>query len=177
MGLVKVIGCIGVSACLAPTPAITQEQTPEARLTAMGITLPQPSAPIANYVNAVRTGNLVFTSGHGPCGALSPEQKGKVGGTLTVEQGAAAARATGICLLATLKGELGSLSRVKRIVKVLGMVNSAPAFTEQPRVMNGFSDLMVAVFGERGRHARSAVGMAALPGDMAVEIEMIVEVE
>ena len=87
------------------------------------------------------------------------------------------ARATGICLLATLKAELGTLSRVRRIVKVLGMVNSAPTFTEHPKVMNGFSDLMVAVFGERGKHARSSVGVAALPGDMAVEIEMIVEVE
>jgi enamine deaminase RidA (YjgF/YER057c/UK114 family) len=158
-------------------PAAAQDQTPEAKLAGLGIELPAPEAPIANYVKAVRVGNLVFTSGHGPCGTLPPGQKGKVGGTLTVEQGAATARATGICLLATLKGELGSLSRVKRIVKVLGMVNSAPDFTAQPRVMNGFSDLMVAVFGERGRHARSAVGMASLPGDMAVEIEMIVEVE
>ena len=154
-----------------------QEQTPEARLAALGITLPAVDKPIANYVKSVRTGNLVFTSGHGPCGQLQPAQKGKVGSDLTIEQGAAAARATGICLLATLKAELGSLSRVKRIVKVLGMVNASPAFADQPKVMNGFSDLMVAVFGDRGRHARSAVGMASLPGDMAVEIEMVVEVE
>lgn len=163
--------------CVAATTAAAQDQTPEAKLTAMGITLPTPDRPIANYVKAVRSGNLVFTAGHGPCGALRPDQKGKVGGALTIEQGAAAARETGICLLATLKAELGSLSRIRRIVKVLGMVNSAPSFTDQPRVMNGFSDLMVAVLGDRGRHARSAVGMASLPGDMAVEIEMIVEVE
>ena len=157
--------------------ARAQEQTPEARLAALGITLPAVDKPIANYVKSVRAGNLVFTSGHGPCGQLLPDQKGKVGTDLTIEQGAAAARATGICLLATLKAELGSLSRVKRIVKVLGMVNASPAFADQPKVMNGFSDLMVAVFGDRGRHARSAVGMASLPGDMAVEIEMVVEVE
>ena len=154
-----------------------QDPTPEAKLAALGITLPSVDRPIANYVKAVRTGNLVYTSGHGPCGQLQADQKGRVGTDLTIEQGAAAARATGICLLATLKAELGSLSRVKRIVKVLGMVNASPAFADQPKVMNGFSDLMVAVFGDRGRHARSAVGMASLPGDMAVEIEMVVEVE
>ena len=154
-----------------------QEQTPEARLAALGITLPAVDKPVANYVKAVRTGNLVYTSGHGPCGPLQPDQKGRVGSDLTIEQGAAAARATGICLLATLKSELGSLSRVKRIVKVLGMVNAGPGFADQPKVMNGFSNLMVAVFGDRGRHARSAVGMASLPSDMAVEIEMVVEVE
>jgi enamine deaminase RidA (YjgF/YER057c/UK114 family) len=165
-----VLACLGLARAAGA-------QSPEDKLKALGITLPTPDSPVANYVKAVRTGNLVFTAGHGPCGVLAPDQKGKVGGTLTVEQGAATARATGICLLATLKAELGSLSRVKRIVKVLGMVNSAPAFTDHPKVMNGFSDLMVEVFGERGRHARSSVGMAALPGDMAVEIEMVVEVE
>jgi enamine deaminase RidA (YjgF/YER057c/UK114 family) len=164
------------ASCAAATTVAAQE-TPEAKLAAMGITLPTPDKPIANYVKAVRSGNLVFTAGHGPCGALRPDQKGKVGAALTIEQGAAAARETGICLLATLKAELGSLARIRRIVKVLGMVNSAPSFTDQPRVMNGFSDLMVAVLGDRGRHARSAVGMVSLPGDMAVEIEMIVEVE
>jgi enamine deaminase RidA (YjgF/YER057c/UK114 family) len=165
-----------VLACLGAA-AVAEAQTPEDKLKALGITLPAPSKPIANYVKAVRAGNLVFTSGHGPCNELTPDQKGKVGATLTIEQGAATARATGICLLATLKAELGDLSRVRRIVKVLGMVNSAPSFTDQPKVMNGFSDLMVEVFGERGRHARSAVGMVSLPGDLAVEIEMVVEVE
>ena len=165
-----VLVCLGAAAAAGA-------QTPEDKLKALGITLPTPAKPIANYVKAVRTGNLVFTSGHGPCNTLTPDQMGKVGATLTIEQGAATARATGICLLATLKAELGDLARVKRIVKVLGMVSSAPGFTDQPKVMNGFSDLMVEVFGERGRHARSAVGMASLPGDLAVEIEMVVEVE
>lgn len=169
-------GAIAAS-MLAAAPALGQEQTPEQKLAALGLTLPRPSQPIANYVTVVRSGNLLFTSGHGPCGVLTPEQKGKVGATLSIEQGAQTARATGLCLLATLKAELGTLSRVRRIVKVLGMVNSAPAFTEHPKVMNGFSDLMVAVFGDKGRHARSAVGVAALPNDLAVEIEMIVEVE
>ena len=170
------LGLVGLLVASAPD-AGAQEQTPEAKLAALGITLPAVDKPIANYVKVVRVGNLLYTSGHGPCGQLQPDQKGKVGSDLTIEQGAAAARATGVCLLATLKAELGSLSRVKRIVKVLGMVNATPAFADQPKVMNGFSDLMVAVFGDRGRHARSAVGMASLPGDMAVEIEMVVEVE
>lgn len=164
-------------ALASAVPVGAQPQTPEQKLAALGITLPAVDAPVANYVKAVRSGSLLFTAGHGPCGTLTKDQIGKVGGTLSVEQGAAAARATGVCLLATLKTELGTLSRVRRIVKVLGMVNSAPGFTEHPKVMNGFSDLMVAVFGERGKHARSSVGVAALPGDMAVEIEMIVEVD
>ncbi len=175
-----ILRTLGAATCLLLAPALASGQAatdPEAKLAAMGITLPTPAAPIANYVRAVRVGNLVFTSGHGPCGTLQPDQKGKLGASLTVEQGAKVARDTGICLLATLKSELGSLSRVKRIVKVLGMVNATPTFGDQPKVMNGFSDLMVAVFGERGRHARSAVGMGSLPGDLAVEIEMVVEVE
>jgi enamine deaminase RidA (YjgF/YER057c/UK114 family) len=167
---------LGLALTMA-VPVAAQEQTPEQKLAALGITLPAVDAPVANYVKAVRSGPLLFTAGHGPCGTLTKDQIGKVGGTLSVEQGAAAARATGVCLLATLKAELGTLSRVRRIVKVLGMVNSAPGFTEHPRVMNGFSDLMVGVFGDRGKHARSSVGVAALPGDMAVEIEMIVEVD
>lgn len=171
------LGLGGLLSVLAVSVATAQEPTPEARLAALGITLPVVDKPIANYVKSVRVGSLLYTSGHGPCGPLQPDQKGQVGTTLTIEQGAATARATGICLLATLKAELGSLSRVKRIVKVLGMVNAGPGFGDQPKVMNGFSDLMVAVFGDRGRHARSAVGMASLPGDMAVEIEMVVEVE
>ena len=156
--------------------AQTAAPNPEAKLKALGITLPAVDSPVANYVKAVRVGNLLFLSGHGPCGTLTPDQTGKVGKDLTVEQGAAAARATGICLLATLKSELGDLSKVRRIVKVLGMVNGAETFGEQPKVMNGFSDLMVEVFGDRGRHARSSVGMGSLPGNMAIEIEMIVEV-
>lgn len=150
---------------------------PHARLYDLGIELPTPSPPVANYVRTVRTGNLVFTSGHGPVNADGNLVKGKLGKDLTVEQGYEAARLTAIALLASLQQEIGDLSRVRRVVKVLGMVNSDPAFTDQSKVINGFSDLLVEVFGERGRHARAAVGMASLPMGMAVEIEMIVEVE
>lgn len=139
------------------------------------ITLPPPATPVANYVPAVRVGNLLFFSGSGP-GQSTP--RGKVGKDLSIEQGYQAARATGLNILATARATLGSLDRVKRIVKVLGMVNSAPGFTDQPKVINGFSDLMVEVFGEAmGKHARSAVGMAELPFNIPVEIEVILEVE
>ena len=150
---------------------------PEARLRELAITLPTPDAPIANYVKAVRTGNLVFLAGHGPCGPRDERTLGKVGRERTLEDGYYAARQVGICLLASLKAEIGDLKQVVRIVKVLGMVNSVDTFSDHPRVVNGFSDLMVAVFGERGRHARSAVGMASLPLNLTVEIEMVVEVE
>ena len=152
-------------------------QTPEQNLKSLGITLPKQSSPIANYVNYVRTGNLVYFSGTGPSLEEQGYIKGKLGKDLTIEQGQEAARITGINLIAKLKSAIGDLNKVKRIVKVLGMVNSTENFTDQPKVINGFSDLMVAVFGEKGKHARSAVGMAALPMNMAVEIEMIVEVE
>lgn len=160
-------------------PAVAQTPDPEARLRELGISLPAVSAPVANYVRAVRTGNLVFLAGHGPCGDLNarPEYTGKVGRTRTIEDGYVAARATGICLLASLKDAIGDLGKVRRFVKVLGMVNAVDDFTQQPEVINGFSDLMVQVFGDRGRHARSAVGMASLPRNITVEIEMIVEVE
>ncbi len=168
-------------AAQTPPPAAPAGEAPavdpDARLRELGIELPDVAPPVANYVKAVRVGNLLFLSGHGPCGELTPDQIGKVGADLTIEQGAAAARATGICMLATLKSELGQLSRVRRVVKVLGLVNGAPTFGDQPRVMNGFSDLMVEVFGDRGRHARTSVGAGSLPNNMAVEIEMIVEVE
>ena len=150
---------------------------PEARLEALGLELPELSAPVANYVRAVSTGDLVFLAGHGPARPEGGYVTGKVGADLTVEEGQAAARLTGLALLASLRAEIGSLDRVTRIVKVLGMVNSDPAFTDQHLVMNGFSDLMVEIFGDRGKHARSAVGMASLPIGLAVEIEMIVEVE
>ena len=155
----------------------SQAQSPEENLKALGITLPKQSAPIANYVGYVRTGNLIYLSGSGPDNAFKGISKGKLGKDVTIEQGAEAARHVGINLIANLKSAIGDLNKVKRIVKVLGMVNSTEDFTDQPKVMNGFSDLMVAVFGEKGKHARSAVGMAALPMNMAVEIEMIVEVE
>ena len=149
----------------------------EANLRQLGIELPTASQPVANYVNAVRTGNLIFLAGKGPGKPDGTYITGKVGQDLTIEQGYEAARLVGINQLAALKAEIGDLNRVKRIVKVLGMVNCSPEFTEQPRVVNGFSDLMVAVFGERGKHARSAVGMVSLPLNIAVEVEMIVEIE
>lgn len=150
---------------------------PEAALTELGIELKTPSSPVANYVNAVRTGNLIFLSGKGPSKPEGGYITGKVGEDLTVEEAYAAARLVGVNQLSVLKAELGNLNRVKRIVKVLGMVNAAPDFGNQPEVINGFSDLMVAVFGDRGKHARSAVGMGSLPRNIAVEIEVIVEVE
>jgi enamine deaminase RidA (YjgF/YER057c/UK114 family) len=147
------------------------------KLKELNIELFTPGKPIANYVKAVRTGNLLFVAGHGPTKADGSNTIGKVGKDLTTEQGYEAARQTAISLLSTLKSELGDLNKVKRIVKVLGMVNCTETFTDQPKVINGFSDTMVAVFGERGKHARSAVGMYALPLGMAVEVEIIVEVE
>lgn len=150
----------------------------ESRLEHLGISLPAEPVPIANYVPGVRTGNLVYLSGLGP--ASRPDgttPSGKVGRDLTTEGGYEAARLTGINILARMKGELGDLDRVRRVVKLLGMVNSAPDFNQQPAVVNGCSDLLVEVFGDRGRHARSAVGMVSLPNDIPVEIEVIIEVE
>jgi enamine deaminase RidA (YjgF/YER057c/UK114 family) len=155
----------------------SQAQSPEENLKTLGITLPKQSSPIANYVTFVRTGNLIYFSGTGPSEEGQGYIKGKLGKDLTIDQGKEAARITGINMIANLKNAIGDLNKVKRIVKVLGMVNSTEDFTDQPKVMNGFSDLMVAVFGEKGKHARSAVGMVALPMNMAVEVEMIVEVE
>jgi len=150
-----------------------------ARLKEGNITLPQPATPLANYVGAVRVGNLMFVSGHGPLRVDGkPSARGKVGRELTVEQGYQVAREVGLALLATIRASVGSLDRIKRVVKVLGMVNSAEGFGDQPRVVNGFSDLMVEVFGDAiGKHARSAVGMAELPMGIPVEIEMVLEVE
>jgi len=150
----------------------------EARLKELNITLPPPGTPVANYVGAVRVGALLFVSGHGPLRAEGkPTARGKLGRELSVEQGYKVAREVGLNLLATTRASLGSLDRVKRVVKVLGMVNSAEGFNEQPKVINGFSDLMVEVFGDAGKHARSAVGMAELPMGIPVEIEMILEVD
>jgi enamine deaminase RidA (YjgF/YER057c/UK114 family) len=150
---------------------------PEARIKELGIQLIKPTPPIANYVKAVRVGNLVYLSGHGPDKPEGGVVTGKVGSDLTLEQGRDAARLAGISLLSTLKAEIGDLNKVKRIVKVMGMVNSVPTFDKHPAVINGFSDLMVEVFGENGKHARSAVGMSSLPNNIAVEIEMIVELK
>jgi enamine deaminase RidA (YjgF/YER057c/UK114 family) len=159
------------------TISIAQKIDYDKKLKELGIELITPTSPVANYVKAVRTGNLLYLSGDGPMGADGKYITGKLGADLTIEQGYAAARQTGISILSTLKAELGDLNKVKRVVKVLGMVNSANTFTDQPKVINGFSDLMVAVFGEKGKHARSAVGMVSLPSNIAVEIEIIVEVE
>jgi enamine deaminase RidA (YjgF/YER057c/UK114 family) len=158
-------------------PAPAQSPTAaEARLKEKNIVLPAASAPVANYVGAVQVGNLLFVSGHTPGPQWEP--KGKVGKDLTVEQGYQAARQTGLNLLATVRASLGSLDRVKRVVKTLGMVNSADGFGDQPKVVNGFSDLMVEVFGDpNGKHARSAVGMAGLPFNAPVEVEVILEVD
>ena len=148
----------------------------DARLLELGITLNEPSKPVGNYVNSVRTGNLIYMAGLGPLGP-NGYIIGKLGQNLSIAEGYDAARYTAISQLTALKAEIGDLNKVKRIVKVFGMVNSTPTFTQQPAVINGFSDLMVAVFGDRGRHARAAVGMVALPMNICVEIEMIVEVE
>jgi enamine deaminase RidA (YjgF/YER057c/UK114 family) len=162
----------------AAAPLAAQAFDPEARLKELGITLPTPDKPVANYVKAVRTGNLVFLAGHGPCGDFNrPEIQGRVPSQKSIEQGYEIARLTAICLLASLKEEVGDLRKVRRVVKVLGMVLSDQGFELQPRVINGASDLFVKVFGERGKHARSAVGMFALPFNITVEIEMIVEVD
>jgi enamine deaminase RidA (YjgF/YER057c/UK114 family) len=161
----------------AAEPAQETTIDPEKRLKELGIVLPTLPAPTANFVRAVRSGNLVFLSGHGPRKADGSYITGKVDREVSIEQGREAARLTGINLLASLKAEIGDLNQVKRVVKVLGMVNAGEAFTEHPKVMNGFSDFIVSIFGESGKHARSAVGMASLPNGMAVEIEMIVEIK
>ncbi len=161
--------------CLASSPV--RAGTPEANLASLGIELPEVSPSIANYVGAVRVDNLVFLSGHLPRLGDGAVITGKLGDDLSVEAGMEAAHLSAIALLATLKHELGDLSRVKRIVKVFGMVNATPDFSKHSNVINGCSDLLVEVFGEKGRHARAAAGFSSLPLNAAVEIEMIVEVE
>jgi enamine deaminase RidA (YjgF/YER057c/UK114 family) len=185
ISILLLISFLGLMTC-QPSPekaetakAQTAETTNtiEAKLTELGITLPEVSPPIANYVNAVTTGKLVFLAGKGPKKADGTYITGKVGRDLSIEEGYAAARIAGITQLAALKAEIGNLDRVNRIVKVLGMVNATEDFANQPEVINGFSDLMVEVFGEKGKHARAAVGMGSLPRNIAVEIEMIVELK
>lgn len=153
--------------------------SPEAKLAALGITLPTPPKPMAKYKPTVLIGNVLYVSGHGPAkDGDQPMMLGKVGSKLTLEQGAHSARLVGINILATVKNSLGSLDRVVRLVKSLGMVNSAPDFLDHPKVINGYSELMAEVFGDdAGVGARSAVGMGALPGDIPVEIEAIFEVK
>ncbi|MEM7367545.1 MAG: RidA family protein [Bacteroidota bacterium] len=186
----RYLSCICLSLCFLACQSPGQEATSstseaplydydvEERIKELGITLPEAGSPVANYVNAVTTSsNLLFLAGKGPKQADGTYITGKVGADLTVEQGQEAARLTAIQQLAVLKAELGDLNRVKRIVKVVGMVNAVPDFTDQPEVVNGFSNLMVEVFGERGKHARAAVGMGSLPRGIAVEIDVVVEVE
>jgi enamine deaminase RidA (YjgF/YER057c/UK114 family) len=148
----------------------------EKRLKQLGIDLGTVSAPVANYVNAVRAGNLLFLAGKGPRAVDGKRPQGKVGRDYTAEQAYQHARTVGMDLLAVMRAELGSLDRVKRVVKVLGMVNAVPEFQDHPKVINGCSDLFVEVLGEAGKHARSAVGMGSLPMGIPVEIECIVEV-
>jgi enamine deaminase RidA (YjgF/YER057c/UK114 family) len=148
----------------------------DARLSELNLTLPPPPKPVATYVTAVRYGDLLYVSGHGPIRPDGTLHTGKLGADLDIPAGQAAARQTGLAILATVRHHLGSLDKVVRLIKVLGMVNCTPDFAEQPKVINGFSDLMVDVFGDAGKAARSAVGMGALPGGIAVEIEAIFQV-
>ncbi len=149
----------------------------ENKLKELGLELPPAAKPVANYVSAVRTGDLVYLSGHGPLRSDGTMITGKVGADLTLEEGYEAARWVALILLGSLKAEIGNLDKVRRVVKLLGMVNCMPDFIDQPKVINGASDLFVEVFGDKGKHARSAVGMNSLPMNISVEIEMIVEVE
>lgn len=148
----------------------------EQRIAELGLELAEPPRPVANYVPAIRVGQLVYVSGHGPMPDPNNEFVGKVGAEIDVETAYRAARLTILGCLSTLRAEIGDLDKVEQVVKLLGMVNSAVGFNQQPRVINGASDCLVDIFGDKGRHARSAVGMAELPGGIAVEIEMIVKV-
>jgi len=149
----------------------------EGKLEEMGLKLPEVPKPAANYVPAVKTGNLLFISGHGPQKEIGTLSTGKVGRDLTLEEGYEAAKNVALRLLSTIKDTVDDLDKVKRVVKLVGFVNCSENFTDQPKVVNGASDLFVEVFGERGIHARSAVGMYQLPGGIPVEIEAVVEVE
>ncbi len=177
MKILSAIILITALSCNTPMHAQNNTMDVEAHLKELGITLIKPSAPVANYVKAVRVGNMLYLSGHGPDKPEGGLVIGKVGVDLTLEQAKDAARLVGISLLSTIKAEIGDLNKVKRIVKVLGMVNAIPTFDKQPMVINGCSDLMVEVFGENGKHARSAVGVGSLPSNIPVEIEMIVELK
>ncbi len=156
---------------------VAMGQMIEQKLKEKGIVLPAAAKPVATYVNAVRVGNLIFLSGKGPQKADGSYITGKVGKDISIQEGYEASRLTAINALAALKAEIGNLDKVKRIVKVLGMVNCEGNFADHPKVINGFSDFMVEIFGDKGKHARSAVGMGSLPMNTSVEIEMIVEVE
>jgi enamine deaminase RidA (YjgF/YER057c/UK114 family) len=152
----------------------------EEKLAEMGLSLPPAPTPVANYIPAVRSGNLLFVSGHGPAYVKDGKIeyiRGKLGRDLNVEQGYEAAKHVMLNILQSIKGVIGDLDKVRRVVKLLGFVNCTEDFPDQPKVINGASDLLVALYGDQGRHARSAVGMQQLPFGIAVEIELIVEVE
>ncbi|MFJ8453523.1 RidA family protein [Bacillus paramycoides] len=147
-------------------------QTPENRLSELGITLPAIRPAVGNYVSCVKVGNLLFTAGQGV-----DEYHGKLGKDIPIDEGYKAARQSMLNLLSVVRNELGDLNKVKRVVKMLGFVNCTEDFVDQPKVMNGASDLLVDIFGEKGKHARSAVGMAQLPNNTTIEIEMVLEIE
>lgn len=151
--------------------------TPEARLAELGHVLPETRKPVGNYCGAVTTGKLVFVAGHGTFHGPTQTHKGKLGAEVSVEDGYVGARNAVVSALASLKAEIGELSRVKRVVRLFGMVASAPNFHRQPEVIDGASDVLTSVFGEAGVHARCAVGFAALPFDMPIELEMVVEID
>jgi enamine deaminase RidA (YjgF/YER057c/UK114 family) len=168
-------------AMLTPLPAVAAflaipplAETPEQRLAAAGLTLPPPNAPIGLYVPASRVGKLMFLAGHGECPAGGP---GRLGDTMDVAAGKAHASKVALCMLATLKAQLGELGKVKRMVKVMGLVNATPEFTQHPEVMNGFSEVMVIAFGEAGKAPRVAAGAGSLPRGWPVEVDAIVEVK
>jgi enamine deaminase RidA (YjgF/YER057c/UK114 family) len=169
---IAIAALVGFAAC---SGALAQSTTPEARMKEKGITLPPPRPPAAagNRVATVQVGNLLFVEGH----PSQSSAKGKVGRELTVEEGQQAARQVGLILLSAVRAALGNLDRVKRVVKVVGWVNAPEGFADIPKVVDGFSDLMVEIFGEAGKHARTVVGAQALPGNYAVVVEAIMEVE
>jgi enamine deaminase RidA (YjgF/YER057c/UK114 family) len=164
-----IIALLAISHCAA--------QDFDRKIQEMGIQLFTPSRPMANYVKVVRTGNLLFVAGHGPTRADGTNVTGKVGADLSQEQGIEAAKLATISILSTLKSELGSLDKIRRIVKVNGWVNCKSDFVDHPKILNGCSDLLVNVFGEAGKHARAALGANSLPANIAVEIEMVVELK
>jgi enamine deaminase RidA (YjgF/YER057c/UK114 family) len=170
---------LAAASLISNTNAFAQQAvagTPEARLRELGIELPKALAPVANYVPAARLGNLVFLAGLPPVKSDGKFATGKVGIDVSLDEAYQHARLAGLGLLAVMRQELGSLDKVARVGRVFGMVNAAPNFTDHPKVINGCSDLFVEVFGDRGRHARCAVGMASLPFNISVEIEAVVEV-
>ncbi|OYQ24676.1 hypothetical protein CHU93_15035 [Sandarakinorhabdus cyanobacteriorum] len=157
-----------------PVAAKTPAATPEQRLAAAGLTLPPPNAPIGLYVPAARVGKLLFLAGHGECPAGAA---GRLGDTMDVAAGKANAAKVALCMLATIKAQLGDLSKVKRVVKVMGLVNATPEFTQHPEVMNGFSEVMVTAFGDAGKAPRVAAGAGSLPRGWPVEVDAIIEVK